>query len=39
MKPIELILIVKTDTDNNYYTIPIANYEKVLDLIHIKSRM
>ena len=39
MEPIELILVVKTKTNNNYYTIPITNYEKVLNLIHIKSKM
>lgn len=29
MKPVEIILIVKTETENKYYSIPIENYEKV----------
>lgn len=39
MKPIELILVVKTNTENLYYTIPIENYEKVIGLIQIKSKI
>jgi hypothetical protein len=33
MKPVEIIVVIKTETANNYYNVPIENFSKVIELI------
>jgi hypothetical protein len=39
MKPDEIILIVRKGGGNEYYTIPVHNYQKVIELVQLQSKL
>lgn len=39
MKPDEIIIIIRKGEGNEYYTIPVHNYEKVMELVQIRSNL
>ena len=39
MKPIEIIVVVRTESGNNYFSVPVERYTKVAELVQIKSKL
>jgi hypothetical protein len=39
MEPIEIVVVVRTESGNNYFSVPVERYNKVAELVQIKSKL